>query len=257
MSRLTRSLTTLGFLIGLMLCSSAKAQVERLLDSAENRIRSQGYSLIQRFGGSLDENRWTGRNLRLQAGHAYLIHAVCDSDCRDLDLRLFSEYGSEVASDLDPDDHPLLIYRPTQTGLYSLRIIMAACAADPCSFGGALYTREAGNVARAALPINTNGYQSIVRDVSGSLDAMHFDRVNVFLQRGHAYMIVGVCDRDCSDLDLRVFQPGGSLIAQDRDRDDTPRVDFVAPVTGNYAVHADMIECRVEPCAYRIRIVEK
>src|SRR4051812_10241197 len=44
------------------------------------------------------------------------------------------------------------------------------------------------------------------------------------LEGGHSYALIGVCDNDCSDLDMRLYDDDGDQVAADVENDDTPVV---------------------------------
>lgn len=71
--------------------------------------------------------------------------------------------------------------------------------------------------------------------------------------KGKTYKFAGVCDNDCSDVDIEVYNNKGELVAEDTEVDDIPLVSFVAEYTGRYRVEVTMADCSVEPCEYRVR----
>jgi hypothetical protein len=63
--------------------------------------------------------------------------------------------------------------------------------------------------------------------------------------------IFGVCDVDCSDLDINLYDSTGSLVSSDTLTDDTPVV--VAPYNGVYSVEVIMTSCsHVSGCAAQV-----
>jgi hypothetical protein len=67
-------------------------------------------------------------------------------------------------------------------------------------------------------------------------------------------VILGVCDNDCSDVDLRLYGPDGSTVIQDLATDDHPTLNFTAPSTGNYRLEVIMATCRQSPCYYGVQL---
>jgi hypothetical protein len=63
-----------------------------------------------------------------------MITGRCDSDCRDLDLRLFSPSGAEIDNDLLDDDVPMVSTTATRSGRYRVEVLMAHCAVEPCRY---------------------------------------------------------------------------------------------------------------------------
>lgn len=84
--------------------------------------------------GRLREGRNSNHYVWLDAGSRYLIAGNCDSDCLDLDLRLFSPGGVEIDNDLLPDDVPMVSTTAQGSGRYRVEVIMAHCAVEPCRY---------------------------------------------------------------------------------------------------------------------------
>lgn len=78
----------------------------------------------------------------------------------------------------------------------------------------------------------------------------------VMLEAGRDYKIVGVCDDDCSDLDMEVTQDA-TIIGTDILTDAVPIVTFRAATTGRYAIKVMMETCTSEPCYWGIAIFVK
>ncbi len=90
----------------------------------------------------------------------------------------------------------------------------------------------------------------------GYLEVDEVDGMRATLRPG-SYMALAVCDDDCSDIDLAVFD--GSEKALDRDvlEDAFPVVDFSVPRKGDYSFVASMVECSYEPCYYAIQLFRR
>ncbi|MGE0047031.1 MAG: hypothetical protein AB7J28_06420 [Hyphomonadaceae bacterium] len=70
------------------------------------------------------------------------------------------------------------------------------------------------------------------------------------LQAGAEYRVVGVCDRACGDLDLRLFDQGGGLITEDTGPGTVPNVSSIPRWTGRFSVQALMPSCGVRSGCY-------
>ena len=79
-------------------------------------------------------------------------------------------------------------------------------------------------------------------------------RFVVTLRAGQAYRVAGVCDSNCSDLDLRLFDPNGALAAQDIAPDDAPVVDITPSVTGGYTIEAGVAQCAEASCFFAFNV---
>ena len=78
--------------------------------------------------------------------------------------------------------------------------------------------------------------------------------VSVNLRSGVTYGLVGVCDNDCADVDLKLYDENYNLIDADIRSNDTPVVTVTPRWSGRYYVEVDMENCRVNYCYYGIGI---
>jgi hypothetical protein len=87
---------------------------------------------------------------------------------------------------------------------------------------------------------------------SGAADSYTFQ-----LSAGREYMIVSVCDQDCSDLDLTLTDENGNVVSEDDAVDDAPIVSVTPSWTGKFTLSVLMYACSQPPCYYGISVVEK
>lgn len=80
-----------------------------------------------------------------------------------------------------------------------------------------------------------------IRDVSITRDA------------GVFYSIVGVCDDDCTDLDLALYDPSGEMIDLDLPADDYPEVSVTPSGSGAYRFRVLMSDCEIGPCRFGVQ----
>jgi hypothetical protein len=249
-------------------------QVTSLLNQAASMATSNGMSRTHEpYVGSLRTGGTSNHTLQLVAGTSYQIIGVCDNDCSDFDLRLFDPSGNEVDSDLLTDDTPIVDVTPSRTGTYTVRAIMTACSAQPCRYGIGVYGSRGGGVSQqqsggddqwtaqvnrllnqAASIATSNGLRRTHEPYIGSLRADATTNHGVQLIGGTSYQIIGVCDNDCSDFDLRLFDPDGREVASDVLTDDTPVLSVTPSRSGTYTVRAIMVTCTSEPCRYGIGV---
>ena len=86
----------------------------------------------------LPNNATANVTVSLDAGTSYMIVGVCDEDCSDLDLTLFSG-STKVDEDVLDDDAPIVEVTPSSTATYRIAVAMASCSSSPCRFGIAIY----------------------------------------------------------------------------------------------------------------------
>lgn len=80
------------------------------------------------------------------------------------------------------------------------------------------------------------------------------DYIEVELDRGWDYQIVSVCDSDCGDLDLTLYDERGREVDVDKSDDDVPVVVASPSSTQNYTLEVKMYECGHNPCRYGIGV---
>ena len=95
------------------------------------------------------------------------------------------------------------------------------------------------------------GYEPLLWD-AGALDDDATDLFTVTLQAGYTYALVGVCDEDCSDIDLSLLDGYGNLVVEDIEVDDAPVIEFTVTASGDFTLGVEMYECSVEPCYYGV-----
>lgn len=84
-------------------------------------------------------------DIALNAGAEYRILGACDGDCTNVDIELIDRAtGGVVASDMLPDDYPVVTYTPAANGNYIVRILMQTCSVAPCYAGARVTTASAG-----------------------------------------------------------------------------------------------------------------
>lgn len=125
----------------------------------------------------------------------------------------------------------------------------------------------------AALPTNRANAQelaSVIREFAesgsgltllgeievGALQAGRQMTFPVQLESGVEYTIVGICDEDCTDLDLALLDSDGTELESDYLVDAEPVLSFTADGSGWYDVRLDMVTCSIEPCSYAVGVFE-
>ena len=98
------------------------------------------------------------------------------------------------------------------------------------------------------------GYQQLGQPFSGGLQQGQTWNVPVDLYAGYEYRVIGVCDRDCNDLDLVLYDPNGQPVTQDTSVDDHPQVGTIPAVTGRFMLQVQMYHCAVAPCYYAVAL---
>lgn len=99
------------------------------------------------------------------------------------------------------------------------------------------------------------GYSMVYLTRCGSLGEGESAFHDVELYRGVPYKIFAICDGDCPDLDLQLYDSKGVLVDDDTLDDYTPIVEVNPDAEATYHAKVIMYDCEVEPCYYAIRVV--
>jgi hypothetical protein len=96
------------------------------------------------------------------------------------------------------------------------------------------------------------GYDQTHEPQIGSLGDKDRESFNVTLHAGTTYAILAVCDNDCGDVDLKLFDSNDNLVDSDVLTDDYPLLKVDVSTTQQYRVQVIMASCRTNPCWYGI-----
>ena len=100
--------------------------------------------------------------------------------------------------------------------------------------------------------LTAQGFQQVSPPVTGQLAAGQTQNWPVTMSVGYQYQIVGVCDNDCGNIDLVVYDENNVLVAQDMLADATPVATIQPNWTGPFTAQAQMQHCTVQPCYYAL-----
>lgn len=125
------------------------AQANELAD--EVRLQLQIYKLAGLADGWMETHKEefgienhrevNSYNMNLKASTAYKLIAVCDKNCKDLDLVLFDENNREISRDASNDNMPIVEVTPRWTGKFNLKVVMYQCDQNPCFYGVTVLAR--------------------------------------------------------------------------------------------------------------------
>ena len=130
----------------------------------------------------------------------------------------------------------------------------ALAATTPAAAQNSYQQQIRAQLGRHSASVLQHGYVADREPVYGSLNDDDNDQKAVTLTAGRRYVVIGVCDEDCSDIDLRLFAPDGTKIIEDIETDDYPTIQFTAPVTGTYRLSVEMATCRTNPCYWGAQV---
>ncbi|HYO47548.1 MAG TPA: hypothetical protein VEY33_12760 [Gemmatimonadota bacterium] len=81
--------------------------------------------------------------------------------------------------------------------------------------------------------------------------------IGVNLELGVEYMIVGVCDQDCGDLDLSLSDLDDNVLFTDELDDAAPVLQFTSTASGLHNLWITMYACSGEPCSFAYNVYRR
>jgi hypothetical protein len=73
-------------------------------------------------------------------------------------------------------------------------------------------------------------------------------------EAGTSYTVTAVCDTDCSDIDICLWDENDNEIECDEEVDDAPVVTVTPKWTGQFKLEVDMFDCTTEPCYFAVGV---
>jgi hypothetical protein len=102
-----------------------------------------------------------------------------------------------------------------------------------------------------------DGFSLTGQTHTGSLENEASDDFDLTLEAGVSYVLVGVCDNDCPDIDLMLLDGSGNEIDSDYETDAVPVLEVTPSRTAQYQVHVYMADCDTDPCFYGVGVFAK
>lgn len=100
--------------------------------------------------------------------------------------------------------------------------------------------------------LDAEGLAPAGEPIGGALNEGENEELELELTAG-SYLIIGVCDADCTDLDLQLTADGEEIVS-DFEADDTPVLEVDVEEGGVLTLRVDMATCSSGPCSYGIGI---
>lgn len=102
---------------------------------------------------------------------------------------------------------------------------------------------------------SSDGYLLVDHYVS-ILEDNQAESITLTLEAGVPSVIAGVCDSDCGDIDLWLYDENNNLIDFDEEVDDYPFVVVTPEWTGEYVLEAGIPNCSADYCYYGIGLLQ-
>lgn len=143
-------LTGLVLVIGGVAFSSASFALDRYerqvisqLKSAAEELRDDGWRQdFDYFTDKIRRGRTESYKVTLDAKERYLIVAFCDTDCDDVDMRLYDNRGKQVDEDVERDDYPVVTVETGGSARYEVEVWAPGCHARRCTIGIGVYIQR-------------------------------------------------------------------------------------------------------------------
>jgi len=117
-------------------------QVHQQLRVISTDVAPQGWRYAgSPFTGQLGLGERETLRIALREGTSYALVALCDEDCRDLEVTVLGENDAVVARSAGWSDRPLLEVQPPATGKYRIVVTMAHCSSGPCAYGVGVFMK--------------------------------------------------------------------------------------------------------------------
>jgi hypothetical protein len=110
---------------------------------------------------------------------------------------------------------------------------------------------------RTLATLGAQGSDHATATKTGVLNAEESEWFAITLSAGVSYSIVGVCDNDCTRLQLVLATAERNELATDRRGENFPVVRFTPAETRVFRVKVVMEACQVSPCWYGLAVVER
>lgn len=81
--------------------------------------------------------------------------------------------------------------------------------------------------------------------------------ITIKLRGGTNYLLTGLCDQDCQDLDLAIYDENGNLVKRDTQIDATPVVSVTPQWTGNFRIRVSMAKTTAAYSYYGVAVFGK
>lgn len=109
---------------------------------------------------------------------------------------------------------------------------------------------------KAGEQMQSRGYSVDSPIHMGALKASTSERITLHVSGGGQTQIMGLCDTDCSDIDLILYDGAGNVLDKDLQADDVPIVSWHGG-TADLQLEVRMVKCTTDPCRYGVRAYTK
>ena len=106
----------------------------------------------------------------------------------------------------------------------------------------------------ASYPFRQQGFHKVGQTWIDELQQDDDKYITLELNSNYEYIAIGVCDGDCSDLDLILYDGDDVRIANDVGTDVIPILSGSPDTDGDYYLAAVMVDCDADTCAFGVAL---
>ena len=151
-----------------------------------------------------------------------------------------------------------------QTEKIKVKIDMIGCKANPCFYGFGVFSKLNPYLAQIVKQLQVQektvqdrGYRKTHPYLFNHIESGKTVQRTIELESYTSYIFFGVCDEDCTDLDIYIYDSNRNLILSDTKADDLPVIRFKPPRSGTYIVEMKMHSCKKNPCNFGVGVFGK
>ena len=137
-----------------------------------------------------------------------------------------------------------------------LNLVVVACMLAAVSGAQAQQNAYAGQVRQGLqifeAAIAEEGFSATHEFVIDHMPGNSTHRITFELKKGRGYVLASVCDADCSDIDIQVYDENGNEAGEDTANDAVAAVGFAPQRTGVFTVEVTMAACSTDPCFFGV-----
>ena len=228
----------------------------------------------------LDNDESAHFHFELPNNASYMVVASCDSDCQNVDLRLYDAYGNDSASETVVEGRSAMVAvlpGERSTTLHA-EIRISTCEIEPCHIGVGVFgdpddldssatgKRSVDQHLISDIHDRWNAFENqLGADYQGLDDDPEFGVLNmgqsdyhrVKLSDATSYKLAALCDRNCSDIDLVLLDEHRQIVAEDAATNSVPTIDMTPSIPGIYHLEVRMYSCEKEPCLYSVMVWQR
>lgn len=87
----------------------------------------------------------------------------------------------------------------------------------------------------------------------GELEASSEKDLTISVRSDVEYVVIGMCDADCADLDLTIYDGEDEEVAADIEVDDYPVLRFTPTDDGVWTIQVSMVDCDADTCVFGVQ----